>query len=443
MRQQASFVGWDFNNVWTINEGVDYPKLLFLWTGKYSGGTGDPCTPYRIANVADLLTLANDINDYNKCFILTADIDLDPCLPGGQVFTTAVIASDMNNKNRCVFDGNVFTGVFDGAGHKIYNLTLINPYRAVNDYLGLFGDVNGGQIKNLGLQNVSITGGYDSNYLGALVGYNEANLISNCYSTGLITNASCIGGLVGYHHAGDIRNSYSTCSVTGGGIMKGSFIGGLVGYSDTNNLVSSCYATGDVNGWSNLGGLVGYNRYNSTIINCYSTGNIIGQSGSMYLGGLVGCNQGGDRGAYIINCYSTGSVAVGTYHGGLVGYNSTGGALVMDSYFLSGAGPNNGYGAPLTDTQMKQQASFVGWDFNSIWRICEAMNYPRLLWQIPAGDWVCPAGANFVDYSFFTNRWMNTNCAANNDCDGTDFDSSGTVDLADLKVFCNNWLQGL
>ena len=45
---------------------------------KYSGGTGEPNTPYQIANAADLMTLANDANDYNKCFIMTADIDLDP-----------------------------------------------------------------------------------------------------------------------------------------------------------------------------------------------------------------------------------------------------------------------------------------------------------------------------------------------------------------------------
>ena len=34
---------------------------------KYSGGTGEPNTPYQIANVADLMTLANDANDYSKC----------------------------------------------------------------------------------------------------------------------------------------------------------------------------------------------------------------------------------------------------------------------------------------------------------------------------------------------------------------------------------------
>ena len=27
MKQQATYTGWDFNEVWSIDEGVDYPRL--------------------------------------------------------------------------------------------------------------------------------------------------------------------------------------------------------------------------------------------------------------------------------------------------------------------------------------------------------------------------------------------------------------------------------
>ena len=30
MKKQASFQGWDFDKIWTIKEGVDYPKLRSL-----------------------------------------------------------------------------------------------------------------------------------------------------------------------------------------------------------------------------------------------------------------------------------------------------------------------------------------------------------------------------------------------------------------------------
>ncbi|MDT8304003.1 MAG: hypothetical protein RQ760_21150 [Sedimentisphaerales bacterium] len=49
---------------------------------KYSGGRGVTDDPYQIATAADLIALGEAPEDYDKHFILTADIDLDPNLPG-------------------------------------------------------------------------------------------------------------------------------------------------------------------------------------------------------------------------------------------------------------------------------------------------------------------------------------------------------------------------
>ena len=43
---------------------------------KYSGGTGEPNDPYQIATVEDLMLLGESTEDYDKHFIMTADIDL-------------------------------------------------------------------------------------------------------------------------------------------------------------------------------------------------------------------------------------------------------------------------------------------------------------------------------------------------------------------------------
>ncbi|MHC4087673.1 MAG: hypothetical protein ACYSWZ_19200, partial [Planctomycetota bacterium] len=93
----------------------------------------------------------------------------------------------------------------------------------------------------------------------------------------------------------------------------------------------------------------------------------------------------------------------------------------------------------------------VGWDFvgetvngpNDIWDICEGMNYPKLSLQIPPlGDFGCPDGVNFFDYSFFASHWAEENCAASNDCDGRDLDLLGSVDIKDLRIFVDNWMRG-
>jgi len=109
---------------------------------QYSGGSGTADDPYRIATAADLIALGETPDDYDKHFILTADIDL-----GGMLFDRAVIAPDTNDV-VAEFQGTAFTGVFDGNGHRIMNVAISGL-----SFLGLFGSVgSGGEVLDLGLR---------------------------------------------------------------------------------------------------------------------------------------------------------------------------------------------------------------------------------------------------------------------------------------------------
>ena len=335
---------------WLYYNGIMYYGTAHTGGGSvfeaYSGGRGTAGDPYKIATKADLLALRDNTGDYDKCFILTADIDL-----GGRVFTTAIIAS--------------FAGTFDGNGHKITGFTING---GSNSYLGLFGVINsGGSIKKLGLENFTVSGSGD---VGGLVGWNSGGSISNCYSTGTVSGSNnvgglvgenkssiincystgtvsgfsdsrSIGGLVGMNYGGSISNCYSTSTVSGSsdsyyvgglvgvnydtittcyatGAVSGSYnVGGLVGGNEAWNgsgSVSNCYSKGTVSGSGDVGGLVGW-FLSGSISNCYSTSTVSGSSGSNFVGGLVGYMGGGS----VSNCYSTGSVS-GPYEvGGLVG----------------------------------------------------------------------------------------------------------------------------
>ena len=218
---------------------------------RYSGGSGTVANPYQIADADDILELAATTADYSKCFILTADIDLE-----GQVFTTAIIAPDTSSSNS--FQGIAFIGTFDGNGHKITNFTING---GSNDYLGLFGyTASGSQIKNLGLENFTVSGTSVSYYIGGLAGYNNSGSISNCYSTGTVSGDMYVGGLVGWNYAGSISQCYSTGAVSGS-----DYVGGLVGRNGGS--ISQCYSTGAVSGLSVYsdftGGLVGYGSSSS------------------------------------------------------------------------------------------------------------------------------------------------------------------------------------
>ncbi len=379
----------------------------------YSGGSGEPNEPYQIATKADLLELASTTEDYNKCFILTADIDMT-----GQVFTRAVIAPDTNSASD--FQGTGFSGVFDGSSHKITNLAING---GTNDYLGLFGRTDpGSELKNLAVEDFDVSALADSRFVGALVGRN-LSIITNCHSIGSVVGDYLVGGLTGCNDGlygnGIISNCWSAGTVNGrdaGGLVGCNFhdavmtgcystadvngpecIGGLIGYNEYG-IVAKCFSTGFISGFRTVGGLIGFNKnhIDGRIADCYSTGPVTGHN---VVGGLVGSNHStGD----IVNCYSTGTVIADSNVGALAGRNV---GSIVGSYFLTGSGPDNGFGTPLTDSQMKQQSSFIDWDFIEIWNISENQTYPFLRTYLPS-DLNKDGQTNFYDLAILASHWL-------------------------------------
>jgi len=155
--------------MWTLSKPIGTILVLlsiFLLSrpaqAKYSGGSGTAEDPYQIATATDLIALGETPGDYDKHFILTDDIDLDPNLPGCKVFDKAIIAPDTNDSTGW-FEGTSFTGVFDGNGHMVSRLTIKGA-----GYLGLFGSLeSAAEVRNLGIVDVNISGSGDD--IGGLV----------------------------------------------------------------------------------------------------------------------------------------------------------------------------------------------------------------------------------------------------------------------------------
>ena len=211
----------------------------------FSGGAGEPNDPYRIAAAEQLASFSSADFPHllDKYFVLVDDIDLDPNLSGSQVFDRAVIAPDVSDLEDG-FQGTAFTGMFDGNGHTISNLTIDGGRN-----LGLFGRLeHGAEVKNLGVVDIRING-YGI-HIGGLVGDNNG-AIRACYARGSACGGGYVGGLVGYNR-GDVTICYSTSEV--GGEYD---VGGLVGINEGD--VAYCYSTGSVSGETYVGGLVGEN----------------------------------------------------------------------------------------------------------------------------------------------------------------------------------------
>jgi len=274
MKEKANLLKWLFIVLLVLScptiKGKIIPEEAET---KYGGGTGEPNNPYQIATAEDLILLGETPEDYDKRFILTADIDLDPNLPGGKVFDMAVIAPD-TNVFEMDFQGTPFTGIFDGDGHIISNLTIIGQ-----DFLGLFGELgSGAKISNLGLEAVNVNGTGES--IGGLVGYKFRANITTSYCTGSVTGNSRVGGLVGCN-GGSITACYSTSTVTGE-----NEIGGLVGFNNNDvgrassrGTIYYCYSAGSVSGISSIGGLVGSGG--GIVTSCLWDVEVSGQAGSI------------------------------------------------------------------------------------------------------------------------------------------------------------------
>ena len=271
---------------------ADVDENTTISSGTYSISTAD--------ELAKLATMTNSGKVTGGEFVLSNDIDLS-AYSSGEGWTP--IGAEQ---------ANLFSGTFDGNGYVISNL-YIN--RSDEDYQGLFGWASG-TIKNLGLENVDVTGGSS---VGGLVGYFEGG-ITNSYATGDVTgNVREIGGLVGMFYIGDIISSYAVVDVTGGDTA-----GGLAGYFDGD--ITNSYAAGDVTGGSAVGGLIG-NVLFADITNSYATGDVTG-SGNL-VGGLAGYFDGD-----ITNSYATGDVTgSGNQVGGLAGYVDVN-SSITDSYVL-------------------------------------------------------------------------------------------------------------
>ena len=344
-----SLNGLGGNPHWTVDTSRDYPRLT--WEGAvrqfisepvidWLTGTGSAEDPYCIETSAQLIMLGKGSILWGRHFLLCADLDLDPNLPGQYVFGQALIPS--------------FSGFFDGNGHVISNLCIKG-----SSHLGLFGRLaHGAEVKGLGLAHMNIMG--TGEYVGGLAGSNLGGIVES-YSSGQVTGDYAVGGLVAAN-TGSITSSYNSGTVTGNDAVFG-LVGGLAA-ANTGSVTSS-YSSGMVSGNGNIGGLVGGNRGNITT--SYSAAIV---SGNDDVGGLVGYTS---RRGSISRSFWDIQTSDQTNMCGRQGEDATG---CDDSFGLSTAEMQD------VNTYLNAGRYFADETNNGIWWIDDGQDYPRLWWEM-------------------------------------------------------------
>lgn len=325
-----------------------------------------------ISNITDLQKIGTDY-PANGEYELTQNIDASETINwnNGEGFVPL-----------CPYT-NPFIGKFDGKGFKITNLYINRP----NDVMGtgLFqavgsDGVTGVEIKNLGLENVNITG---KNRVGALASDVWEADISNCYVTGTVSGYQIVGGLIAGYHGGNLTKCYFVGTVSGE-----SSVGGLL--SNNGGNMSKCFSYGAINSIYGGGGLVSSTSSREgvtygTIQDSFSACSVHGSSPTgVVSAGLVGYLWGDSK---VQRCYAVGHLygywqqdlnRLGTH--GLVGYIEPG-VIVSDSYWdidSTGASTSKA-GVGKTTAEMKQQSTFANWDFSNVWTMQPGSCYPTLI----------------------------------------------------------------
>ena len=237
----------------------------------------------------------------------------------------------------------MFRATFEGNSHVISGLYINHPGER---HVGFFGYlVEDAEIRNLALEDVSVTSGGRS--VGGLAGSvtGRSAIISDSHVTGSVSGTLAVGGLAGYI-LGTIRYSYFSGSVTG----TGGNIGGLVGESAGN--IKTSVAAGAVTGTgAGIGGLVGRNDGGISV--SYATCSVSATDGGSQAGGLVGSNYGAVSASYAIGPVS------GRHSGGLIGTNWK---TVTASYWdtrISGQSTSAG-GEGKTTSELQSPTGYTG-----------------------------------------------------------------------------------
>lgn len=238
--------------------------------------------------------------------------------------------SNWNNGEGFIPIGNntnsFFISSYNGQGHIIDGLVINRPNE---DFQGMFGLTFLSTITNLGLTDLNVTG---KDIVGGLVSdINSAN-ISKCYVIGTITGNTYVGGFASYapdNQNISIEDCYSRCNVRA-----------------TINT-----------GFANAGGFLSYFE-GYRLVRCYSAGTVSADGPRVgAFAGYVDIYWGGE---YLNNyCEITEGVIAGIGNGDTDGLTE------------------------LSTTQMQNQTSYEGWDFETVWEIDGVNNdgYPYLEWE--------------------------------------------------------------
>lgn len=321
----------------------------------YAGGSGTKSDPFIIETPEQFDAIRENRSAYFK---LNADLDFKDYEKENGWWPIGEWGAGDGDAQR-------FSGTFDGNGYTISNLLAKHGDDIGAHDMSVFGVVDGGTIKNVIFDNITVIGG---GRLGIVSGqtrnasYEQIGVINSTCSN--IQTGSNAGGITG-PSAGTttIINCYTLdCTIEAespheeGAEWTGDAVGGIV--SSGNATIMNCYSASTIKGKTNIGGIIG-SCDGATVVNCLSINpDIIGEVEVTHR--IVGKRNGGD----VSDNYAHSSVKIN-------------GANVEDN-----TGLESDNGETVEDLTEDFYINSLYFDFDEVWKLDSSISqYPVFKWQ--------------------------------------------------------------
>ncbi len=369
-----------------------------------------PSDPAKIgiSTAEDLAKIGNDgafpmDGDYE----LRADIDLD-----GIVFwPIGRLASNPGVETQ-------FTGTFDGRNYTIRNLSYtdaknfndlgFNPQTKWVNY-GLFFVINStATVSNLIIENMIIENAWQVSAIltstGLLAG-SIGGTITNVHTQGSITltasgnpttGMSEYGGMCGNgsggtftHCSTDIVFNFGTALIPhDGGLSE---VGGYAGTGGGSAGFTDCYAVGSITQTGDgtmkeTGGFCGDASSVTGALdwtNCYAAITMTGEPNALRpsVGGMIGFfNSFFGTTFTFSDCFWDGDLVNGVENITVFDIGHVGTVAETGYIGTDVAGVTEGTSGDGGSIDMFKQATFTNWDFDTVWKITEGVDYPTFQW---------------------------------------------------------------
>ena len=207
-------IGQNFGGGFKISSTGDWLSYVLAKTGSESGISISGTTA-TISSNEGLAWFAAHANGYKGTSYANYNVEL-----------TADI--DMAGKTWVPIGGSGgYSGTFNGNGHVISNL---ENETSRSTYVGLFGKVAGGTVKNVAVKDCNFTSA-NAGYSGIIADEMTSGTVSGCVVSGSLTGTGYLGGVVGNVSSGTVHSCISMLLPANGGSI-----------AHTGN-ISDCYAT--------------------------------------------------------------------------------------------------------------------------------------------------------------------------------------------------------